>query len=49
MPLVPNNIDGTFLGSGSAPNDGYLLVELKYNWQIANGFVYKNHLKRQGM
>ncbi len=44
-----DNLDGTFLGSGDGVNDGYLMVELKYNWQIANGFVYKNHLKRQGM
>jgi len=44
-----DNLDGTFLPSGDGLNDGYLLIELKYNWQIANGFVYKNHLKRKGM
>jgi len=44
-----DNLDGTFLGNSSDPNDGYLLIEIKYNWQIANGFVYKNHLKRRGM
>ncbi len=36
-------LDGTTLGQG--PNDGYLILELQYHWQIANGFVYKNYLR----
>lgn len=45
-----DSLDGTYLSTGSqGKNDGYFMLELKYCWQVANGFKYKNHLKRKGM
>jgi hypothetical protein len=49
IPVQSDLLDGSSLHQTNDPNDLYLVIELKYQWQIANGFVYKNHLKRKGM
>ena len=49
VPLQTDLLDGSSLNQANNQNDAYFVIEIRYQWQIANGFVYKNHLKRKGM
>ena len=49
VPVQTDSLDGSSLNQANDQNDAYFVIELRYQWQIANGFVYKNHLKRKGM